>query len=215
MPVGPGGGNVAAGMRQLLARRSEELDGGAQPIGWKVGINVRSLQHYFGISGPVVGYLTDATQFEVGVPVDVAGWTRPALEVEVAVRVGDDGRVAALAPALELVDLDAGFNHLERILAGNIFHRGVIFGPEVTGVAVGDLAVEVRQGDELVASGELGEEPDVTVEVVRDFLELHGAELGPGDRILAGSMITAHPVEPGEHFEISFGPLGALTVEFC
>ena len=48
--------------------------------------------------------------------------------------MGDDGTVAGLAPALELVDLDTSFDDIEPVLAGNICHRGVIFGDEVPGV---------------------------------------------------------------------------------
>ena len=68
-----------------------------------------------------------------GATVSLAGWGAPAVEVEVAVRVGADGAVAGLAPALELVDLDISFDDIEPVLAGNICHRGVIFGDEVPG----------------------------------------------------------------------------------
>jgi 2-keto-4-pentenoate hydratase len=203
------------GMRALLARRAAELAGGSKSVGWKVGINVPALQAHFGLSGPVVGYLTDATVLDAGSTVDVSGWQRPALEVEVAVRVGSDGAVAGLAPALELVDLDLPFDELSPILEGNIFHRGVIFGPEVRGADISGLAVAVHAGADEVARGQLGEPPEVTMQVVRAFLAAHGAELVAGDRIIAGTMIAPHAVTPGDDLHVSFGALGALQVNFC
>src|ERR1035438_1652166 len=115
-PVG-----VEAGMRALLARRSAELEGGATAVGWKIGFNTPAIQAHFGISGAVVGYLTDTTVMDAGAPIDLSGWQRPALEVEVAIRVGDNGGIGALGPALELVDLNLPFDRLEPILAGNVF----------------------------------------------------------------------------------------------
>jgi 2-keto-4-pentenoate hydratase len=201
-------------MRALLARRSAALAAGESPVGWKIGINVAALQAHFGLSGPVVGYLTDATVIAPGTPVAISAWTRPALEVEVAVRVGPDGGVAGLAPALELVDLDLGFDDIEPILAGNIFHRGVVFDLEVERVDLHALDVEVRRDGEVVATGSLLEPPRVTVEVVRAFLSAHGAVLSPGDRIIAGSMITPLSVAPGEQLDVGFGELGSLAVSF-
>ena len=157
-------------MRVLLARRAEALAAGAEPVGWKIGINVAALQEHFGLAGPVVGYLTSATQLEPGAPVDLTGWQRPMLEVEVAARVGPDGALASVAPALELVDLDLPFEHIGPILEGNVFHRGVIFGPELTGLALAALDVTVGRAGQVVAAGSLTEAPSRTIEVVTDFL---------------------------------------------
>jgi 2-keto-4-pentenoate hydratase len=201
-------------MRSLLARRAAELEAGAESVGWKIGFNAKGLQEHFGLDGPVVGYLTDTTVCPAGEAVSLRGWQRPALEVEVAIRVGEDGGVAALAPALELVDL-VPMNELEPILAANIFHRGVVFGPEIPGADVRSLAVTVTGGSErLQADGQLTEAPEVTVAVVRSFLAAHGGTLAPGDRIIAGALIAPLPIEPGDQLEVEFGTLGRLTARF-
>jgi 2-keto-4-pentenoate hydratase len=205
---------VDAGMQALLARRAAELARGATTVGWKIGFNTPAIQAHFGITGAVVGYLTDTTVMEVGRPIDLTGWQAPALEVEVAVRVGDDGGVAGLAPALELVDLDLPFDRLEPILAGNVFHRGVVFGPEVEGADLSQLAVDVVKDGTSVADGRLLERPEVTVEVVRQFLENHGARLQPGERIIAGSLIAPLALAPGDQLHVSYGTFGAIDVGF-
>jgi 2-keto-4-pentenoate hydratase len=209
-PVG-----VDAGMRALLARRSAELEGGATPVGWKIGFNTPAIQAHFGISGAVVGYLTDTTVMDAGDPIDLSGWQRPALEVEVAIRVGDNGGVGALGPALELVDLDLPFDRLEPILAGNVFHRGVVFGPESEAQDLRELAVSVVKGGEQVADGRLRERPEATIGVVRTFLGAHGTRLRPGERIIAGSLIAPMDIAPGDRLDVSFGVLGSLSVAFC
>src|SRR4029078_11152061 len=54
------------------------------------------------------------------------------VESEVALEIGSAGlAIAPLSPALELADqLDLDLD-IEQILAGNIFHRAVAFGPRV------------------------------------------------------------------------------------
>jgi 2-keto-4-pentenoate hydratase len=205
---------VDAGMRALLARRSAELAQGATAVGWKIGFNTPAIQDHFGITGAVVGYLTDRTVMDAARPIDLTGWQAPALEVEVAIRVGRDGGVAGLAPALELVDLDLPFDRLEPILSGNVFHRGVVFGPEVEGADLGHLAVEVVKDGQSVADGRLLERPEATIEVVRHFLEAHGARLEPGDRIIAGSLIVPLALAPGDQLDVSFGAFGSIAVSF-
>ena len=201
-------------MRTLLARRMAELAAGAAPVGWKIGFNAPALQQHFGLAGPVVGYLTDAGLTADGATVALSGWTAPAVEVELAVRVGEGGSVAGLAPALELVDLDLPFDDLEAILAGNVFQRGVVFGPEVPGVDPWEVRAVVTKNGAVVAEGRITEEPAATVAVVRSFLDDHGAALAPGDRIIAGSMVAPVAVGPGDELHVAFGPLGELRLSF-
>jgi 2-keto-4-pentenoate hydratase len=205
---------LSESMRNLLARRQAELDTGARSVGWKVGLSAPALQAALGLDGPLVGYLTDATVLDVGAPVDLSGWDHPALEVEVAVRVGPDGGVAALAPALELVDLNVPFDTLGPIIEGNICHRHVIFGPEVDRTDPGRVEVSAVDAQGRVSTGELTESPAATVRVVREFLARHGAVLWPGDRIIAGTLIAPLPVAAGDRVAVSFGPLGSLDVAF-
>ena len=202
-------------MRQLLAARSVELDAGAKAIGWKIGINVPALQAHFGLEGPVVGYLTDRTVIPVGQLVDASGWEHPALEVELAIEVGRAGDVAGLAAAVELVDLNLPFDSIEPILAGNIFHRGVIFGPEVRDLELDELEGVVKVDGQAVARGTLQEPPATTIQVVRDFLAEHGATLAPGDRIIAGSLIAPMTIGSGDRFDIELGTSGSIRIDVC
>ncbi len=206
--------SVARGMRALLARRDGALAEGETPVGWKIGFNTPAIQEHFGLTDPVVGYLTDAGVSPDGATVSLAGWLAPAVEVELAIRVGDDGAVAGLAPALELVDLAGSFDDIEQVLAGNICHRERHLRRGGPG---GQSLDDGRDGDQagtLVAEGALVEEPSTTVTFVRSFLARHGATLRGGDRIIAGSVVAPVAVAAGDELSVSFGPLGHLGVSF-
>jgi 2-keto-4-pentenoate hydratase len=56
--------------------------------------------------------------------------------------------------------------------------------------------------------------PEVTLDVVRAFLLAHGALLAPGDRVIAGSLITPLALAPGDDLVVTYGPLGTLQVAF-
>ena len=157
--------SVSRGMRAMLADRDAAVVAGAMPVGWKIGFNTPAIQEHFGLSEPVVGYLLDRGVSADGATVSLTGWGAPAVEVEVAVRVGDDGAVAGLAPALELVDLDISFDDIEPVLAGNICHRGVIFGDEVPGVDPWAMVATVTKAGDVVAEGALTEDPATTAAV--------------------------------------------------
>jgi 2-keto-4-pentenoate hydratase len=201
-------------MRALLDRRVAALSAGAMPVGWKIGFNTPAIQEHFGLTDAVVGYLVDNGVWPDGTTVSLAGWGAPAVEVEVAIRVGADGGVAGLAPALELVDLDVTFDDIEPVLAGNICHRGVIFGNEVPGVDPWSMVASVTKDGTVGAEGRIVEDPATTVTFVRSYLTAHGAALQEGDRIIAGSVVAPIAVAPGDELSVSFGPLGDLSVRF-
>jgi 2-oxo-hept-3-ene-1,7-dioate hydratase len=206
---------VTRGMQAQLAGRAAALDAGAAPVGWKIGFNTPAIQAHFGLTDAVVGYMVDTGVSPDGATVSLAGWAAPAVEVEVAVRVGPGATVAGLAPALELVDLDISFGDIEPVLAGNIFHRGVIFGDEVPGIDPWAMVATVTKAGEVVAEGKLTEDPATTAAFVGTYLESHGAALCEGDRIIAGSVVAPVAVAPGDELIVSFGPLGRLSVRFA
>jgi 2-keto-4-pentenoate hydratase len=201
-------------MRTLLERRDAELRDGAVGVGWKIGFDTPAIQEHFGLHEAVVGYLTDTRVVAPGASVSLAGWVAPAVEVELAARVGDDGTVAGAGPALELVDLDIDFSDIEPVLAGNVCHRHVVFGPEVPGADPMALAATVTKDGAIVAEGRMSKDPATTVDFVRGYLAVHGATLEPGQRIICGSVVAPVPVAPGDSLQVAFGPFGSLSVRF-
>ena len=199
---GPDAGPVSRGMGALLTRLEGEVTNGGRLIGWKIGFNSAPVQAHFGLVEPVVGYLVEAGSTcgvqPSGGTIPIGTWTSAAVEVEVAARVGADGGLAGIGPALELVDLDLPFDDIEPILAGNVFQRGVVFGDEVE--VTDPMAIEavVSKNGEEVSRGQLDQHPADTVAFVTRFLATHGAVLEPGQRIICGSVVAPVSVVPGD-----------------
>jgi len=207
-------------MRALLARREAELAAGADPVGWKVALNLPAVWPQLGIDGPVAGYLTSATVLEPGAELSLAGWTQPVLEPEIAITVGPGNAVAALAPAIEAIDADLPFEDVEAILAGNVFHRAVVFGEAHPAgprtVAGGEaFSCRVTAGGEEVRAADSAQDPAETIARVAGFLGRHGARLRPGERIIAGTLTPPLPVNPGDEVEVDLGALGAVSLRFA
>jgi 2-oxo-3-hexenedioate decarboxylase len=226
---------TAAGLESGLEAQADALrrrvEAGDALLGWKVGLNAAPVQAVLGLDGVVVGFLTTATSLEAGVAHSLAGASNPGIEPELAIRFGADvpaepspeqilEGIDAVAPALELVDLDRPLDDLHAILAGNVFHRALLLGDFDTTRARGDLdglAVAVRRGGEEAGSVSAGESyGDLagTLRVVSRRLALMGQSLHGGQFVIAGSLTPIVPVAAGDEVRADFGPLGTLSLEF-
>src|SRR6201996_6721430 len=118
---------VVAGMEKLLARRAGLIAEGATPIGWKLAFGTPAAMEKLGTTGPLVGFLTDATLLADGAEGSVAGWTAPKLEPEIALQLGAGGEgVTGVSPAIALAAADLPPTETETVLAGDICHRAVV-----------------------------------------------------------------------------------------
>jgi 2-keto-4-pentenoate hydratase len=220
---------VRRGMEAQLARRAEHLEGGERPLGWKVGFGTPDAMKRFGISGPLVGFLLESARLEPGESVSLAGFSKPALEPEVAVEMAADlppgsdreaarAAIAGLAPAFEVADIDPPPEDVERILAGNIFQRAVVLGAPSAGAAPDDLSARVeRRGSAPVevehpqaATGELVG----IVSHVADVLGAFGERLRAGEVIITGAIVPPMPVSAGDAVSYELRPLGRLSIAF-
>lgn len=203
--------SIERGTEALLTRRREQLSQGAEPIGWKIGFNVPDIQRKLGIDAPLAGFLTTDSLVE-----DSWDDYPVIVESEVAVEVGSDGRsIAALLPALEIADPpDLGLE-LEQILAGNIFHRAVAFGPrvETREPGAGRILVNGELKHELTAQ-ETAANLEAMVEAVAARLDAAGEQLQPGDRIITGVLAPPHEASPGDTVRLELDALGGVELRF-
>jgi 2-keto-4-pentenoate hydratase len=222
---------IVRGMEAQLRSWRGRIRAGERRIGWKIGLNVPVVQEQLGISRPVIGYLTSGRQLAPSASHSLADGTRVGVEPEIAVEIAErvpagadretaETAIGALGPAVEVVDIDLPFEDLERILAGNVFHRAVMLGAARSRRAVedsGEIAARVlRNGSEEAtadATPLIGDLADV-VRLVADMLGAFGEALLAGDRIISGSLTRIVWVEPGDRAEIELGPLGSLAVGF-
>jgi 2-keto-4-pentenoate hydratase len=212
---------ITAGMRRQLAARDAALAAGAARRGWKVAFATPQSRVAAGVDRSVVGFLTDATELPDGAAVVVEGWTKPTIEAELAIHVGDDLGIAAVSAAIEVVDPDLPVDQTEDVLAGDVFHRHYVLTPPDAGRGGGDVAdVRIRAfvDGELVAAQDdpcsvVGLLPDIVATVAAE-LARHGEQLRPGDLILGGSTTGMHPVAAGQRLRVEADGLGELEISF-
>jgi len=203
-------------MARLLARREELLAGGARPLGWKLGFGTEAAMEALGLNGPLVGFLTDATLVASGGGAAAGEWAVPKLEPEIAIHLGPGGQgVAAVAAAIELADADRPPTETEELLAGDIYHRGVVLGEPVPRPD-GPIAVTVeRNGEPFAATTDaeatLGQLEDLA-EYVGRYLEHFGAEAREGEVVISGSTVPLIDVAAGERWTSQVEGIGTVEV---
>ena len=199
--------SIEQGTEAMLMRRAKILDAGAKPVGWKVGFNVPEIQQKLGIDAPLAGFLTTDSLIE-----DSWDDYPVVVESEVAVEIGDDGRsIVALLPALELADPPDLDLEIEQILAGNIFHRAVAFGPRVETTDPGAGRILVN-GEEQHAVKPEGLER--MVQAVAARLEAAGEELRAGERIITGVLAPPYEAKEGDTVRLELDALGGVELRF-
>lgn len=222
---------VKAGTERLLEGWRERLGRGEARLGWKIAINAKGLQEKLGLKSAVFGFMTGDSVIEPGTRCSLAGFKNAAVEAEIAIRLGRDvepggdreaaaGAIASLAPALEIIDLDRPPDDLAELIATNIYHRHVVFGPADETRAGGSL--EGLRGKVLL-NGEIeaevdpksvyGEMGDI-VRLVADLLGAFGERLRAGDRIIAGTMAKPTRIGPGDRVQAAIDGLGQVEIEF-
>ena len=219
---------VRSGMEAQLARRREALEGGDEPLGWKVGFGTPPAFERFGTSAPMTGYLLRSGLIEAGRPVSLAGWSNPALEAEVAAVMASDldagtdadaarAAIGALAPAFELVDLDPSVEEVAGVLEANIFQRAVILGARGEGIAPDELSATLQRAGEEPA--EVDDPQSATGEIVAivrhvaDLLGAFGERLRAGEVVITGAITPPPiPVSAGERFDFELRPLGRMSI---
>ncbi len=197
---------LAAALAVQLERWRATVDAGATRVGWKLGVgDAERIGNELAL-----GHLTSATLLEPDASYSAAGAGDLRADAEVAFEVGPGQAITGVGVALELVDL-AGPGDPEAVVAANIFHRAVAFGPFrlpplPTGLR-GRLLVNHRPAESApVADGVAGR-----VAAAARVLAAMGERLRPGDRIITGSVVQV-PVRPGDRVAADLGPLGRVEL---
>lgn len=217
---------IQRGTHRMLALRSKQLAAGEQPIGWKMGFGAPASLERFGLSAPLLGFVTDATLHDSPSTVSCAGWQAPVAEPEIAVYLGDDVEpghaaeaISGLGAAIELANIYPPSDDIEEILAGNIFHRAVVLGtpdPSRAGGVRGDLrALVAHDGTEIADTTDLESLTGDLIGVVDHAAALliaAGERLSAGDVVIAGSIVPPLQIKPGEEIVFELAPLPVISV---
>jgi 2-oxo-3-hexenedioate decarboxylase len=200
---------IAAGLAAQLAARRAALDTGARRVGWKLAYGIEEIAALVA-EEPVVGHITTATVIEPGGTYRGAHADRELrVETELAVEVSDGGAIAGLAVALEIVDVGRPPHSAEGLVAANVLHRAVAFGPTRSEAAPTGPA-RLLIGGEAREEAPVRGDPAAVVAATGRLLEAVGERLEPGDLILAGSSCHV-PAAPGDAVVAEIAGLGAVA----
>lgn len=223
---------IRRGMQALQAKLENDLAQGAHQIGWKLGFGSPIALATLQIEKPLVGYLLDCNQISNGSNLEIATWTKPVGEAEIAIYFGSDippsasidevlSCVAALGPAIEVADLDSAPIDPESILAGDIFQRHYMLGQRDAsrfGGNIDGLTAKIRKPDGQTVIVEnlwelTGEIPAILHHFAQVAEEFNGG-VRAGEFLLVGSIVPPIAISIGDNFSYSLGAYPALQVSF-
>jgi len=187
----------------------------------KVGCTSEMARQFLGIPHPIAGRVPDEGIFASGSAVPRSFFAgAPMLECEIAMRVGADGVVDAVAPAVEFVNPRfgdtskvSGFS----LIADNSAGCGAIIGAPLTVDEAGDLSnldCRLLQGDDEIAAGNssaLDGGPQASVEWIAAHEIGRGRTLEAGTWIITGTCSGLTPTEFGSTYTADFGTLGLVS----
>lgn len=215
--------------RGMNVHLQAQRDKGGTRVGWKMGLGLPAIMEKLGTTGALVAELQATTLMESGATLGVGGWANPVFEPEVAVYLGTDiepggdrdaaeAAIAAIAPAIEMVDLAAPPTDPEAVLAGGFAHRAVLVGPKRHGFDLSGLATTVTANGEVLASEDdpqsaVGGDILGLVRHAADYLGAFGERLAAGQFLITGSTIAPPPkVSAGQHLVYELAGVGSVEV---
>jgi 2-keto-4-pentenoate hydratase len=207
---------LASALAVQLESRRMVRRGGAERVGWKLGIGSRERIG----DDLVVGHLTSATCLRSGATYRADDAVTLCADAEVALELGRDvdpdadsaaarEAVAGFAAALELVDLAAPSDDAEEIVATNIFHRAFALGASRPDFPRESVEARLIVNGALRASAEAPSDFTDRVRAAARILGAVGERLQAGDRIITGSVVQV-ALEPGDEVIAELGGLGRL-----
>lgn len=223
---------ITNGLKAQFAVRADRLQRGDTALGWKLGFGAPAAMEKLGIDKPLLGFLCGSALVPVGGSVALQTYTKAVAEPEIAVYMATDlgpnagesatrAAIAGIGPAIELADLSFPPDNIERILAGNIFQRGLVLGPvdyDRSGANLDGLVAHLcKDGKEIAATTDMQANTGTIIDIVAgvaDCLAGFDLALRAGDVVIVGSIVP--PVIIEEPCVVSFrlDPFAAIAVEF-
>jgi 2-keto-4-pentenoate hydratase len=181
-----------------------------QRLGWKAGFGTKQAMAKLGLDGPLAAPITRATLLPDGGSQDISGWKAPLAEAELAVRLGEDQAIEAIAPAIELIDLHGPTDDVEAIMAAGIYHRAVVLG-EFSARSPDGLTLDVGDhhgADPYALTGR----PEAVLRSMAATVAARGEELRAGDVVICGTAVPPLPLAAGQQIRVRFNGLGEVSV---
>ncbi len=237
--------------RVNLAITQRQLARGEKQAGWKVGVTAKAMQEQMGVHQPVFGVLFESGHRDSGVSLNFADLIEPSVENELCITIGQTLRgpgvtiaetrsaIAAVAPALEIVERRGVFSDLPLAMADNAQQKHFVtarpsawrgsprlatgLGPEPVArghpvsMRLSEASVEVFLNGALqeTASGaEVMGDPVASVTWLANKLAEFDLALQAGMRVMSGSFTKQYRIKRGDYIESRFTPFGTVSVAF-
>lgn len=191
-----------------------------QVVGYKVGCTGPGTRAQFGLDGPVRGLLYDTELHASGSELSYRAYADLAIEGELAVRLGGDGRIARMFPVIELHNyvFRGQPPTLPELVANNAINAGVVLPPPAAELpwradepVTGRLAVRIN--GTRVEEGPMGGVPGGPAGSLRwlaQHLADYGLPLRPGQLVLTGTPLGLIRVRPGDHIAVTAEHMSAV-----
>jgi 2-keto-4-pentenoate hydratase len=180
--------------------------------GYKIGCIGPGMIEQFGMSGPIHARIFRSEIRSSGDILRHDGIKNPAIEGEMALRIGDGGKIVAAFPVIELHQFvfRGPRKTLAELVANNGINVGIIVPSEFEATPLEAWAhartLSITVNGKLVDAGSLwafAGGPNASIEWLRKDLDRCGEVLNPGDLVLAGTPLSLHVVKPGDRIGVS------------
>jgi 2-keto-4-pentenoate hydratase len=208
---------LQAALELQLASWRQALQAGATRVGWKLGMGDAERIG----DEAALGHLTSSSVLPPGSAFVVGRSASLHADAELALQLGNDlpagaddsaarAAIAGYGAALEIVDLGQRAEGADAVVAGNVFHRAVAFGP-----FHGRLPREGVEGRLLIcgqvrAGARMAVDVTARVRIAARLLEAVGERLRAGDLLITGAVVQA-AVARGDEVVADLGALGSVS----
>jgi len=221
---------IQTGMHRQLQLWRTTVAAQHQRLGWKTGFTLPADQQRHNLPSAMVGFLSRERCYQSGDHYQAPPNAVLLVEPEVAVQMGADvpagasaeqavAAIARYSAALELVDTTrSADDDIEAILAGNLFHEGVVLAPSqlpARDYRREHLSISLRINGREVRTLEPARVPDdfsAVILAVANTLAAQGEQLQKDDWIITGAATQPAAVAVGDEIELDMGVLGKLVL---
>jgi 2-oxo-3-hexenedioate decarboxylase len=211
----------------------EHLARGGRVAGKKTGLTSKAKQVQMNTNEPLYAYLLDKTILNDGSQIQRSELIHPRVEAEIAFLMGEALRgpnvtgdqvlkaTKHVLPALEIIDsrYDNFKFTLPDVIADQASAARVVLGgkarsPKGLDLRLLGMVLEINGEDKATGSGAavLGHPADAIAWLVNKMAEMDAGGLDEGDLVMAGGLVEAFPVEPGDHLRAEFDHLGPVSL---
>jgi 2-keto-4-pentenoate hydratase len=181
-------------------------------VGYKVGCIGPGVVKQFGMSGPIHARLFRSEIRDSGITLRHIAFANPAIEGEMAIRIGENDQIVGVFPVIELHHFvfRGPRKTLAELIANNGINAGAVVRREHAPLPLahwnGARTLSVAIDGTIIDAGALwamADGPTGVIDWLRRDLNRFGEALKPGDLVLAGTPLGLHPVSPGNHVVVS------------